>query len=100
MGGATTAPIRDATRRATSVGMSTSVASGPCGPCCSVAPVGMMTVWFVFRNASTSSVVISPRNTVAGFIGVIVIEDDGRVKPWELLGETRTPDDADMRLTR
>src|SRR4029077_11084526 len=47
--------------------MSTSVRRGPCGPCCSVAPVGMMTVWCVFRNASTSGFVISPRKTVAAF---------------------------------
>jgi 50S ribosomal subunit-associated GTPase HflX len=30
--------------RATSCGMSTSVRSGPCGPCCSVAPVGTITI--------------------------------------------------------
>src|SRR5438309_11210000 len=48
--------------------MSTSVKSGPCGPCCSVAPVGTMTVWCVFRNASTSGFVISPRKTVGGFM--------------------------------
>ena len=51
---------------------STSVASGACGPCCSVAPTGMMTVCFVFRNASTSSVVISPSNTVGGFMDRIL----------------------------
>jgi hypothetical protein len=28
----------------------------------------MITVWFVVRNASTSGFVISPRNTVGGFI--------------------------------
>src|SRR5437870_11291799 len=48
--------------------MSTSVKRGPCGPCCSVAPVGTMTVWCVFRNASTSGFVISPRKTVGGFM--------------------------------
>src|SRR3954471_22196293 len=50
--------------------MMTSVASGPWGPCCSVAPVGTMTVSCVFRNASTSGLVISPRNTVGGFIAL------------------------------
>src|SRR5262245_48629594 len=56
-------------RRAISVGTSVSVARGPCGPCCSVEPVRMTTVWWSTRNASTSRFVISPRNTVGGFIG-------------------------------
>ena len=37
-------PTRGATRRATSTGMSTSVSSGACGPCCSVDPTGTITV--------------------------------------------------------
>src|SRR4051812_1463703 len=50
--------------------MMTSVARGPCGPCCSVAPVGMMTVSWLFKKVSTSGLVISPRNTVGGFIAL------------------------------
>src|SRR5260221_6321016 len=75
MGGATRAPICGAARRAISCGIRTSVRSGPCGPCCSVAPVGTITVWCVFRNASTSGFVISPRNTVAGFIRLPRVEE-------------------------
>jgi hypothetical protein len=44
IGGATTAPTRGATRRAISCGTRTSVSNGACGPCCSVAPVGTITV--------------------------------------------------------
>src|SRR4029453_12600807 len=32
-------------------------------------PRGTMTVWCAFRKSSTSGLVISPRNTVSGFIG-------------------------------
>src|SRR5207344_1534035 len=53
----------------TSCGIRTSVRSARCGPCCSTAPTGTMTVWCDFRKASTSGLVISPRNTVSGFIG-------------------------------
>src|SRR5688572_24090681 len=67
--GATSAPTRGAARRATSVGTRTSVNSGPCGPCCSVEPVGTMTVSCSVRNASTCGLVISPRNTVGDFTG-------------------------------
>ena len=58
---------RSARRRGapTSVGTIASVSSGPCGPCCSVEPVGMMIVWVRWRAARTSGSVISPRNTVA-----------------------------------
>src|SRR6185436_18716829 len=63
--------MRVASRRAISCGISTSVRRGPCGPCCSVAPVGMMTVWCLARKASTSGFVISPRNTVRGFTSLL-----------------------------
>ena len=59
---------RGATRRATSTGTRTSVSNGPCGPCCSVEPIGTRTVSWSRTNASTSGFVISPRNTVGGFI--------------------------------
>src|SRR5262245_40364102 len=49
--------------------MSTSVSSGPCGPCCSVAPVGTITVLCDFRKVSTSGFVSSPRKTVGFFMG-------------------------------
>src|SRR6187402_1420715 len=68
MGGATSAPSVGAARRATSCGIRTSVRSARCGPCCSTAPTGTMTVWCDFRKASTSGLVISPRNAVSGFI--------------------------------
>src|SRR5712691_2164965 len=47
----------------------TSVSNGPWGPCCSVEPVGTITVSCADRKASSSRFVISPRNTVGGFIG-------------------------------
>src|SRR3990170_5375290 len=70
MGGPTTAPIRGATRRATSVGTRASVSSGPWGPCCSVEPTGTMTVSWSRRKASTSGLVMWPRNTVRGFMAM------------------------------
>src|SRR5689334_20854466 len=73
MTGATTALTCGAARRATSFGTMTSVSSGPCGPCCSVEPTGTMTVCDCRRKASTSGFVISPRNTVAGFIGCLLV---------------------------
>jgi hypothetical protein len=44
IGGATTAPMVGAILLAISLGISTSVSSGACGPCCSVAPIGTITV--------------------------------------------------------
>src|SRR5258708_4973827 len=40
--------------------MRTSVRSGPCGPCCSVEPVGTMIVWCFVRKASTSPFHLAP----------------------------------------
>src|SRR6185503_17040828 len=68
MVGATTAPTRGAARLAISVGIRASVSNGPWGPCCSVEPVGTMTLWWSRKKVSTSGLVISPRNTVGGFM--------------------------------
>src|SRR5687768_15200103 len=45
-----------------------SVDSGPWGPCCSVEPIGTITVLWSATKASTSGFVISPRNTVGRFV--------------------------------
>src|SRR5690349_5184349 len=71
-----------AMRRAISLGIRTSVRSGACGPCCSVAPVGTMTVWCDLRNVSTSTLVISPRNTVDGFMVRNTARTTNIRQPW------------------
>src|SRR5215471_3278281 len=68
MGGATSARKRGAARRAISVGITTSVSIAECGPCCSTAPTGIITVWSFRKKTSSSALVSSPRKTVGGFM--------------------------------
>ena len=47
--------------------------AGRAGPCCSVEPIGTMTVVCSATNASTSGLVISPRNTVGRFMPALLV---------------------------
>src|SRR5687767_14553783 len=110
IGGATSAPRASATRRQISCGISTSVESGECGPCCSVDPVGIRTASSPRRYSSTWRLLSSAMKTdgnPGGMLNVVLpasrsLQDRGRLALHEhvLDRQARDLDQGDRRVPR